>query len=234
MALALIVVGFGAPFIFTDKNSTLDFVGSGEIGDTMGGLMSPFINIAAVIVTGLAFYAQYQANKQVKDQFELQRFESQLYEMLRFHKEILNEIEYNNARGRIAIREIIKILSEYKGDKRGIEIVVENNFYIQYLRRIVSFVDSSSFLDEDAKQEYVNMLKMYLFKDEIKLIFYNWHYYNNEKMLKNENYRIFFFKYKMIYDLPLGYFVTNSEFRNSLIRIKKYGDNIIDGLDNIF
>lgn len=36
---------------------------TGYIGDTIGGITNPFINSAAVVVTGLAFYMQYRANK---------------------------------------------------------------------------------------------------------------------------------------------------------------------------
>lgn len=93
LVLSLIIFGLSAPFIFTGKDSTTDFHGSGEIGDTFGGLSSPFINIAAVIVTGLAFYMQYQANLILKQQIEFQKFESKFYEMLRLHKENVNEIE---------------------------------------------------------------------------------------------------------------------------------------------
>lgn len=64
-----------------------------ELGDAVGGLMNPFIAIAAVIVTGLAFYMQYQANQQIRDQFKIQQFESQFYEMLRLHKQNVEEIE---------------------------------------------------------------------------------------------------------------------------------------------
>ncbi len=64
-----------------------------ELGDALGGLMNPFIGIAAVIVTGLAFYMQYQANQQISDQFKLQQFESKFYEMLRLHKQNVEEME---------------------------------------------------------------------------------------------------------------------------------------------
>ncbi|MBD1421629.1 putative phage abortive infection protein [Sphingobacterium chuzhouense] len=75
---------------------------SGPLGDTIGGVMNPFVAMAGVIVTGLAFYMQYKANKvvliandQLKEQFKLQQFESQFYEMLRLHKENVNEMEIN-------------------------------------------------------------------------------------------------------------------------------------------
>lgn len=101
LASCIITFGFYAPFAFTDKDNVTDFINTGQIGDTFGGIMNPFISIAAIIVTGLAFYAQYKANKQVKDQFELQKFENQFYEMLRLHKENVNEIEIEDINGKI-------------------------------------------------------------------------------------------------------------------------------------
>ncbi|WP_343665367.1 putative phage abortive infection protein [Chryseobacterium mucoviscidosis] len=117
IACIFILISFCTPFVLTRSSITDDFnfTNTGQIGDTIGGLMSPFINLSAVIVTGLAFYMQYKANKlQVKifrkqleetqNQFKSeqekqdknsrkQQFESQFYEMLRLHKENVNEIE---------------------------------------------------------------------------------------------------------------------------------------------
>ena len=96
-----IIIAFLAPFFFTSSSYfTSDaFKDNGEIGDAIGGLMNPFIGIAAVIVTGLAFYAQYQANQELRKagglqvkQYQLDKFESQFYEMLRLHKENVNEM----------------------------------------------------------------------------------------------------------------------------------------------
>jgi hypothetical protein len=111
------------PFIFTRSAASKDFnfTETGEIGDTIGGLMSPFINLAAVLVTGLAFFMQYKANqiqiKSVKDQLDSnqkqldankdqfliqqniqakqsnkEQFENHFFEMLRLHKENVNEL----------------------------------------------------------------------------------------------------------------------------------------------
>lgn len=56
-------------------------------------IMNPIISIAGVIVTGLAFFMQYRANLQVQNQFRIQQFESQYYEMLKLHKENVIELE---------------------------------------------------------------------------------------------------------------------------------------------
>ena len=150
LAIFFCIISLITPFVFTqifDKGE-YSFIGKGEIGDTFGGLMSPFINLSAVIVTGLAFYMQYKANKlQVKifdteikstrQQFkkqqkrdkknsQFQQFESQFYEMLRLHKENVNEIEIKTndgdiLKGRLVFYEmkkeleiIITFLKEYK------------------------------------------------------------------------------------------------------------------------
>ncbi|PSL32804.1 putative phage abortive infection protein [Dyadobacter jiangsuensis] len=76
--------------------------------------MNPFIAISGVIVTGLAFYIQYKANAQQRElfykeqelnnkqlqeqinsqssQYRLQQFDSQFYELLRLHRENINEM----------------------------------------------------------------------------------------------------------------------------------------------
>jgi|GEM_PF-373270 len=111
LSILIIFFAFLAPVLFTNSSSYGDFnTSTGAVGDTIGGIMNPFIALAAVIVTGLAFYMQYQANKQVQDQFKLQQFESQFYEMLRLHKDNVNEMEiegYNYDKSTLKYNNII-------------------------------------------------------------------------------------------------------------------------------
>ena len=65
----LVVFSFIAPYLFT-RHGAIDFRSSGQIGDTIGGLMSPFIAIAGVIVAFLAFWMQKQANDIIVGQFD--------------------------------------------------------------------------------------------------------------------------------------------------------------------
>ncbi|SIO33385.1 Putative phage abortive infection protein [Chryseobacterium scophthalmum] len=64
-----------------------------EFGDYFGGIMNPIIGLSAAFITFLAFYIQFVANKQITNQFKVQQFESHFYEMLRLHKENVNEIQ---------------------------------------------------------------------------------------------------------------------------------------------
>lgn len=77
------------PWILT-KNSWIDFTSTGEIGDTIGGIMGPFIAIAAAGLTFIAFWVQYKANIQQRHDIAIERFESNLFEMLHIQQEITN------------------------------------------------------------------------------------------------------------------------------------------------
>ncbi|MEP1032471.1 putative phage abortive infection protein [Ekhidna sp.] len=84
----------------------------GSIGDTIGGTTAPFIGFAGVLMTFLAFYIQYDANQQLKKDIRLDRFENRFYELLKLHKENVNEIEIGNRYfGRKAL---IRIYGEFK------------------------------------------------------------------------------------------------------------------------
>ncbi len=61
------------PILFTSYTSKFDFTATGQIGDTIGGTMGPFIAIAAAILTFLAFWVQYKANEQQKADLKEQR-----------------------------------------------------------------------------------------------------------------------------------------------------------------
>lgn len=58
LSIGLIIFAFFAPKLFVKEAASqeLNFTETGNIGDTIGGLMNPFIALAGVIVTFLAFY----------------------------------------------------------------------------------------------------------------------------------------------------------------------------------
>jgi hypothetical protein len=105
ISVLVILFSFIAPLLFVkESNYDLDFSGTGQIGDTIGGIMSPFIAISGVLLTFLAFFIQYKANRLQQDsfreeldvqkeQFKKNQFENQFYEMLKLHKDNVNELE---------------------------------------------------------------------------------------------------------------------------------------------
>lgn len=105
ISVIVIIFSFFAPYLFVQESIFgIDFSDKGEIGDTLGGVMNPFIAISGVLLTFLAFYIQFRANRlqrkmfrleldEQKIQFKKNQIENQFYEMLRLHKENVNEIE---------------------------------------------------------------------------------------------------------------------------------------------
>lgn len=75
------------------KHSWIDFSTTGEIGDTIGGIMGPFIAIAAAGLTFIAFWVQYKANIQQRHDIAIERFESNLFEMIHIQQEITNGLK---------------------------------------------------------------------------------------------------------------------------------------------
>lgn len=80
--------------INVEQNSEYKYLSNNEKGDFFGGITNPLIALVGVIVTGLAFYMQYQANQIIQKQIKAEkkankiiRFESKFYELLQYHKE---------------------------------------------------------------------------------------------------------------------------------------------------
>ncbi|MCV9389144.1 putative phage abortive infection protein [Reichenbachiella ulvae] len=98
------------PYWFTQMSWVeFDFKDSGEIGDTIGGVLGPFIAIGAAILTFFAFWVQLKANEQQRQDIALERFETKFYEMLRLHRSNVEEMEIaGKHRGRKAFVEMFK------------------------------------------------------------------------------------------------------------------------------
>ena len=91
--LLLIILILFFPAWFTNHSwFDLDFTKTGQVGDTIGGIMGPFIAIAAAILTFFAFWVQYKANEQQKIDLQIERFESKFYNMVEILRQNVSEI----------------------------------------------------------------------------------------------------------------------------------------------
>lgn len=61
-----------------NKNITGELEYIGTLGDLIGGLLNPVIAVPATLLTFLAFWVQYKANDEVRKQFNVQQFETEL------------------------------------------------------------------------------------------------------------------------------------------------------------
>lgn len=87
-------ISFCAPDLFS-----MYPLGSSESANSSSAiynLMSPFIAILAAILTFMAFWVQFNANQEMLKNNAKQQLERQFYEMLKIHKDNVNEIKWEN------------------------------------------------------------------------------------------------------------------------------------------
>lgn len=171
-SIILITISFFAPWILTQKSfSLINLSDTGEIGDTIGGIMNPFIGLAGVILTFLAFYLQYKSNQiqianfneqlaqdkiqfnnqlnEQKNQFLKNQVESQFFEMIRLHKENVNEI-------------VLEVSSKSKLEKSN---VASRNVFKHFLNEVglIHQVLKYHFVLEPVEENYVIGLAYHYF-----------------------------------------------------------------------
>lgn len=91
-ASVLLIASFFAPNVLSVYPPELSQ--SSNLATTMNGLMSPFIAIAAAILTFMAFWVQYTANANIHAENKKQQDERQFYEMLKIHRDNVEKLEF--------------------------------------------------------------------------------------------------------------------------------------------
>ena len=113
ISLLLVVFGCFAPWLFTGEGcERLDFTETGQIGDTIGGVMGPFIAMAGVFLTFVAFLMQVRANEIQREQlhksFNMKQLEHKIESL---HALQLLYIDIQNTIKNIEVR--CKCIEEY-------------------------------------------------------------------------------------------------------------------------
>lgn len=99
------------PYLLTsDSWFGLDFSATGQLGDTIGGILGPFIAIVAAALMFIAFWVQYTFNKQQWQSIQIDRLENRIFEMLNLHKHNVSEFEYFNEKGRHVFPDLFREL----------------------------------------------------------------------------------------------------------------------------
>jgi hypothetical protein len=101
---------FVGPEFIQSRYYTMQHEAKGAMGDAFGGTISPLIAWIAAVLTFAAFYIQYEANKEQRNQFAeqakdtaKQRFENIFYELIKLHRDNVSEMNIEDSvRGRKA------------------------------------------------------------------------------------------------------------------------------------
>lgn len=110
--LAVCTVILFMPLLLT-QCSCVDFTETGQVGDTIGGTTAPFVAMIAAYLTFVAFWVQFRANQNQREDIALERFNTNFFNLLNIHEEITNSLEFeyrldnnevNSIKGRSAFR----------------------------------------------------------------------------------------------------------------------------------
>ncbi|MFA9190425.1 hypothetical protein AAGV28_03500 [Flavobacterium sp. FZUC8N2.13] len=193
-----LIVFFGVlilftPYLITRNLGLVSFVGTGEIGDTIGGITAPFLGFFGSVLVYLALKAQIDANEQVRKQFEKQEEEGLINNRIEFLKtkvSILREeinsfyfsymddtqkgnVQKFNYQGSQAIHKLLvnsknsfygnKIRTPYELEPKLLEL----KSLLIYFKQTVSEVLNDTVINQNVKDEYVNILA-FLFDSKLK------------------------------------------------------------------
>lgn len=205
------------PYLFTLPGN-LDFKDTGQVGDTIGGIMGPFVAIAAAILTFLAFWVQYKANEQQRQDIALERFESNLFQLIQVQEEITNNLQFSACDGNdklynanIPGRQVFRAIYEEKThpfwgvkegiEKKGITSYEEDkdigilDHYFRHLYRVFKYIDEAPIFANDKKKryDYACIMRASLSQYELIMLFYNCLSSNGREKFKPliEKYAIF-------------------------------------------
>lgn len=193
IAIIVLICFFPSWFI---KPGALDFRETGPIGDTIGGIMGPFVAIAAAILTFFAFWVQYKANEQQRKDIALERFESNLFQLIQTQEEITNNLLFSPTDGADKLygkefhgRQVFRVLYNEKtepywgigsGIREGGIKTYENDkdvgvldHYFRHLYRVIKYIDESKVINNEQKYEYTSIVRSGLSQYELILLFYN-------------------------------------------------------------
>jgi len=204
-------------FIDNVNQISTDYTKVGAFGDLVGGILNPAVAFIGIIAASLAFYAQYRANVQVQKQFQIQQFESQFYEMLRLHKENVNEMRI--AGYDVSVQESIQEVNGENGESTK-NITTTESQTVKYTESRKVFVTM-----------HTELIAIYEF-----LEFYNEQYKTSieKEELLTYAYKLFFFGVKS--DIPSSEIIgdrTMTVFKNHLNNVRNRHRNS-NGKNNVF
>ncbi|KAA5539042.1 hypothetical protein [Adhaeribacter rhizoryzae] len=186
-----------APLLFTRQYywEGFDFRETGPIGDTIGGITAPFVNLIGAILVYFALHAQVKANRLVQEQIDNQKEEEVIRRKLQYAGEKfnlvrndVNEFTYHFRKtitkgaqsstervtytGVSAIRVLLDQLKDYKNH----EDIYSEAPPLKELYNLLSIIDAlidninqENFLQHD--KDFYKSLIFYLFNSKIKPAF---------------------------------------------------------------
>lgn len=150
LAICFLIICF-LPAAITQLPSIIDFTETGQIGDTIGGIMGPFIAVVAALLTFIAFWVQFEANKELIQENRRNHFENRFYKMLDIHLDNVASLDNN--------------VNKKKSDLEGSIFnhwcnMIENtyNHLMSYNFEVLFSDEKMKFQNDSKEQDYISFL----------------------------------------------------------------------------
>lgn len=230
---------FSIPFIvkWLAEDSCLDLASKHELGDAIGGLTNPIIGIGGIILTFIAFYVQYQFNKDQtaridketdernkdKEKLDLEAkrdyFDKKFYELLKMHNANVDNLSVKHNDGKIIGRQCF--------DK----FIEEIHLYTLMFDKFRSQIKTNRIVESEVKSDLKNayLIFFYGIRNQLSL-----QRFDNEDYIKEVKAEIF-----VMYNYSLGghYGAIESQINRlnidvTGINLPVYNFNLGDGYHN--
>ena len=154
----LIIIGIlfalSAPILFTQKWSNIDFMETGQIGDTIGGTTAPIIGLLSVLLLFYTLWEQIEFNKKQKEISIDEQFKSTFFNLLQTQRDILERVSGKFTRLGLFVYE------EYPQHNNDIKIMKGNKGWATVKNKPI-----------DVESRGLEFFK--LAKEQLQLIFYS-------------------------------------------------------------
>ncbi|MDH4474140.1 MAG: putative phage abortive infection protein [Fluviicola sp.] len=193
-AISCMIAAFLAPLVLSMFFQNEISPSAGIMGDTIGGLTSPFLSIAGSILVFAALKAQIEANKVVQDQFQIQRqendkrdWEAKLFKLFDLHLSIVDSFVVHTSK-----IELVNIDANYQFSKiAGFEYnhsitrlleeypIMEGGGVFEHTIDLFDWTmfDAARLDEEDKTPDWIIATTLEFFLEGLKGAFYR--YYNN-------------------------------------------------------
>lgn len=163
----------------------------GDIGDFIGGYFGFLIGVIGALLTFLAFYIQYRANKDVQKQFRLQQFETQFHKMIDVYlnnKDKFSIVGYKNPKNNevtISNSSLVEKcnFNNSSGDINFIDYITRDHIIFQKFLvelKVVYrvFLEAYKETKQLTEEQLTEDPKKAIFKESYKLFYYGLNKYN--------------------------------------------------------
>ncbi|MVO08230.1 hypothetical protein GOQ30_03505 [Flavobacterium sp. TP390] len=233
LALSLVILVFTIDYLGDVYNKPQafkkDFKEIGAYGDFFGGILNPILAFIGIIAASLAFYMQYEANRQVQLQFEeqkdgdyIQNFENNFYKLLSIHHQIIQDMDfYLNSIYKIKGADYSYLFSKndfiFRNEEKITKSrdVFKNSFRLLHLFLLIE-VRRTSKKNKKNVEIYNNIKKF----PTIKIM--------NKKQEINTSFNYIYNLFYKKYDTDYGHYYRNLYRLIKIVDEKKFSNNIIE------